>query len=447
MFSKILIANRGEIAVRVIRACQAMGLRTVAVYSEADADAMHVKLADEAYPIGPAPVAQSYLKVDAILEAAKQSGAEAIHPGYGLLSENAGFARACAEAGLTFIGPKPEVIAQMGVKTEARALMKAAGVPVVPGIETACSDIEEAQRIALEIGYPVMLKAASGGGGIGMQVCPDAAELEKAFKLCAGRAKAYFGNGDLYVEKYIANPRHVEIQVLADHHGHVVHLNERECSIQRRHQKVVEEAPSPVVDAALRARMGEVAVQAVRALGYTNAGTLEFLVDADRNFYFLEMNTRLQVEHPVTELTTGVDLVRWQIRIAAGEALTLQQAELAPKGHAVEVRLYAEDPNTFFPSPGTIAELRWPDGIRVDTWVEAGTVVSPHYDPMIAKLIAHGADRAEAIAKLQEALGRLEVAGIKTNTPMLLTVLGHPKFRAGDFSTDFVAAELTPAKV
>ncbi|HEY9900470.1 MAG TPA: acetyl-CoA carboxylase biotin carboxylase subunit [Pantanalinema sp.] len=442
MFSKILIANRGEIACRVIRACQALGIRTVAVHSEADANALHVKLADEAVAIGPAPVVQSYLKMDAVIEAARQTGADAIHPGYGLLSENAAFAAACAEAGIAFIGPRPEVIAKMGVKTEARVIMKQAGVPVVPGSDGAVADVAEAQALASLFGYPVMLKAAGGGGGIGMQLCHDDAELEKAYKLCAARAKAYFGNGDLYVEKYVVEPRHIEIQVLADHHGHVVHLNERECSIQRRHQKVLEEAPSPVIDAGLRAMMGEVAIKAAEAIGYTNAGTLEFLVDKDRNFYFLEMNTRLQVEHPVTELTTGIDLVQWQIRIAAGEALTLKQEDLAPRGHAVEARLYAEDPKTFMPSPGTLSALEWPEGIRIDAWVEPGTVVSPHYDPMLAKLIAYGEDRAEAIAKLKAAIGALKVEGIKTNAAMIDAVLSHPKFKAGTFTTDFVSTEL-----
>ncbi|MBO9539859.1 acetyl-CoA carboxylase biotin carboxylase subunit [bacterium] len=442
MFSKILIANRGEIACRVIRACKALGIRTVAVYSEADANALHVKMADEAVLIGPAPVVQSYLKVDAVLEAAKQTGAEAIHPGYGLLSENAAFATACAEAGIAFIGPKPEVIAKMGVKTEARVIMQQAGVPVVPGSDGAVADVAEAQALANRFGYPVMLKAAGGGGGIGMQLCHNDEDLEKAFKLCAARAKAYFGNGDLYIEKYVVEPRHIEIQVLADHHGHVVHLNERECSIQRRHQKVVEEAPSPFIDPGLRAMMGEVAVKAAEAIGYTNAGTLEFLVDKDRNFYFLEMNTRLQVEHPVTELITEVDLVQWQIRIAAGEALTLQQEALAPRGHAIEARLYAEDPKTFMPSPGTLSTLEWPEGIRIDAWIEPGTVVSPHYDPMLAKLIAYGNDREEAIATLQAAVAKLKVEGIKTNAPMIEAVLANPRFQAGNFTTDFVATDL-----
>jgi acetyl-CoA carboxylase biotin carboxylase subunit len=447
MVSKVLIANRGEIACRIIRACQALGLQTVAVHSEADTEAMHVRLADEARLIGPAQVAQSYLRADAVLAAARETSADAVHPGYGLLSENAAFAQSCRDAGLVFVGPRPEVIAQMGVKTEARAIMRAAGVPVVPGSDGAVADVASAQAIAREFGYPVMLKAAGGGGGIGMQVCHDDAELEKAFKLCAQRAQAYFGNPALYIEKFVTQPRHVEIQVLADEHGHTIHLNERECSIQRRHQKVVEESPSPLLDPELRAEMGAVAVKAAQALGYTNAGTLEFLVDGDRRFYFLEMNTRLQVEHPVTELTTGLDLVQWQLRIARGERLTVQQDEVAPRGHALEVRLYAEDPVTFFPSPGTVSELAWPDGVRIDSWLEAGAVVSPHYDPLLAKIISHGPDRAGAIARMQEALAALRVSGLKTNSPMLQRVLEHPRFQAGTFTTDFVNQELlAPAK-
>ncbi len=445
MFKTILIANRGEIALRILRACETLGIRAVTVHSEADAEAPHAKLASESHLIGPAPVAQSYLNVAAILDAAKRSGADAIHPGYGLLSENADFAEACAREGITFIGPQPELIRMMGSKSAARDAMALAGVPILPGTSE-LPDVESALSEAARFGYPVMLKATSGGGGIGMQVVHSDAELSKAFTMCSARAKAYFGNGSMYLEKFLAEPRHVEIQVLADAHGHAVHLNERECSIQRRHQKVVEEAPSPALDAELRMRMGEVALQAVRSLGYTNAGTFEFLLDAERNFYFLEMNTRLQVEHPVTELTTGVDLVAWQIRIAAGEALALRQADLEPRGHAIEVRIYAEDPVTFFPAPGTITSVRWPAAphVRIDTWVGDGSVVSPHYDPMLAKLIVHGSDRPQAIARMREALDATAFEGLKTNLPLLKQVAASPAFAQGALHTGFIATHCAP---
>jgi acetyl-CoA carboxylase biotin carboxylase subunit len=440
MFKKILIANRGEIALRILRACEALGIPAVTVHSEADAEAPHARLAPETYLIGPAPVSQSYLSIPALLDVAKRSGADAVHPGYGLLSENADFAEACAREGLTFIGPRPELLRMMGSKSTARAAMAQAGVPILPG-SAELADVDAALAEANRFGYPVMLKATSGGGGIGMQVVHSDAELAKAYAMCSARAKAYFGDGGMYLEKFLDAPRHVEIQVLADHAGHAVHLNERECSIQRRHQKVVEEAPSPALDADLRARMGAVAVAAVRSLGYTNAGTFEFLMDAERNFYFLEMNTRLQVEHPVTELTTGVDLVAWQIRIAAGEALALAQADLEPRGHAIEVRIYAEDPVTFFPAPGTIAGVSWPAAphVRIDTWVGEGTVVSPHYDPMLAKLIVHGEDRGAAISRLREALEATSFEGLKTNLPLLRQVADSPAFAAGALHTGFIA--------
>lgn len=434
MFRKVLIANRGEIAVRIMRACSVLGIQPVTIHSEADATAPHATGA-ESYLVGPAPVAQSYLNMDAILEAARTSGAEAVHPGYGLLSENADFARRVIEAGLVWIGPSPEAIARMGDKVEARAFAEAAGVPVVPGTGSPVPDVAAALAAAETIGYPVMLKAAKGGGGIGMQLVHDAAELEKAHKLCTARAKAYFGDASVYVEKALDRPRHIEIQVLADSHGRAVHLGERECSVQRRHQKVVEEAGSPAVDDALRARMGEVSLQLVRALGYVNAGTLEFLLDASGSFHFLEMNTRLQVEHPVTEAVTGVDLAVWQIRIAAGEHLEASIGASPFRGHAIECRLYAEDPVTGFPSPGTLDTVVWPEDVRVDTFVSAGTVVSPHYDPMLAKIVVHGEDRARAIARMEEVLERTVVTGVKTNLPVLKQVMGHPDFRSGAFDT------------
>jgi acetyl-CoA carboxylase biotin carboxylase subunit len=444
MFKKVLIANRGEIAVRVMRACLGIGIAPVTIHSEADVEAPHAREA-ESYLCGPAPVPQSYLNVARILEIARDAGCDAVHPGYGLLSENASFARSVTEAGMVWIGPSPEAIAAMGSKTEARAFMQAAGVPVVPGTFEPLADLAAATALAGEIGYPVMLKAVAGGGGIGMQRVEAEADLEKAFKLCAARAKAYFGNGDLYVEKAIVRPRHIEIQVLADHHGNAVHLNERECSIQRRHQKVVEEAGSPGVTPELRRQMGAVALEAVKKLGYTNAGTLEFLLDAEGSFYFLEMNTRLQVEHPVTEMTTGVDLVIQQLRVAVGEKLDLAQEAIGLDGHSIEVRLYAEDPDSGMPAPGTISRVSWPAGVRVDTFVADGTVISPHYDPLIAKLIVHGPDRAAAAAKLADALGQVEIDGLKTNLPLLRRVAAHPDFLAARLSTDFLSRMSAPA--
>jgi acetyl-CoA carboxylase biotin carboxylase subunit len=444
VFKKILIANRGEIAVRVANACKKLGVPCVAVYSEADAQAPHVALADEAYVIGPAPVPQSYLVVDKLLEVAKQAGCDAVHPGYGLLSENASFARRCHEAGLTFIGPKPEVIEAMGSKTHARDTMKAHGVPLVPGSEGAATDLAHARALAEQMGYPVMLKASAGGGGIGMQALHGPDELEKAWKMATARAKAFFGDDRMYLEKLILEPRHIELQLFADHHGEAVYLFERECSLQRRHQKVVEEAPAPHLPADVRQRMGEVAVKAAKAIGYTNAGTMEFLVDADHNFYFLEMNTRIQVEHPVTELITGIDLVAEQIKVAAGQPLSFRQADLQIKGHAIEARLYAEDPKTFMPSPGQITDLAWPTGehLRIDTWVTSTTLVTPHYDPMLAKICVWGEDRAAAVARLEAALAATKVTGIKTNLDALLAIARHPEFQAGRYTTAFIPTRL-----
>jgi acetyl-CoA carboxylase biotin carboxylase subunit len=441
VFSKLLIANRGEIAVRVMRACRDAGIRTVAVFSEADRDALHVRVADEAQPIGPAPASQSYLVIDRLVAVARQTGADAVHPGYGFLAENAGFARACEDAGLTFIGPRSETIALMGEKTSARRIAVEAGVPVVPGTMAAVGDAGTLRREAERIGFPVMLKAAAGGGGKGMRLVATAAELDAAAERARGEARSAFGDDSVYLEKAIVRPRHVEIQVLADAHGNAVHLFERECSIQRRHQKVIEESPSPALTPALRARMGEMALALVKRAGYLNAGTLEFLVDADRNPYFLEMNTRLQVEHPVTEMVTGVDLVKLQIRVARGERLPFAQGDLRQNGHAIECRVYAEDPdNSFLPSPGIIHALRVPGGpgIRDDSGVYEGATVSIHYDPLVSKLVAFGADRDEAIRRMRRAVAEYTVLGIKTTLPFFARVLRHPAFVSGDYDTSFI---------
>ena len=441
MFKKILIANRGEIAVRVIRACREMGIATVAVYSEADRGALHVRIADEAYPIGPAPSAQSYLVIDKMLGVASQSHAEAIHPGYGFLSENAEFAQAIGDAGLVFIGPSPKSIALMGSKVESRKAAARYGVPMVPGTLDPVRDPKEAQQIADSLGYPVMLKASAGGGGKGMRLVHSATEVGSALELTRAEARAAFGDDAIYVEKFLERPRHIEIQVLADIHGNAVFLGERECTIQRRHQKVIEECPSPVVDAALRQRMGEAALQVVRAAEYFNAGTVEFLVDESRQFYFLEMNTRLQVEHPVTEMVTGLDLVKEQIRVAAGSPLQFSQEELSMKGAAIECRIYAEDPeNNFFPSPGTIRLLRTPagPGIRDDSGVYEGWTVPVDYDPLISKLVAWAPSRDEAIQRMLRALQEYEVEGIQTNLRFFREILNDPDFRSGNFDTGFI---------
>lgn len=442
MFKKILIANRGEIAVRVMRTCQSMKIQTVAVYSEADAKALHVKMADEAHMIGGPRVNESYLNMDKIIEVARMTNSEAIHPGYGLLSENAQFARKCEQAGITFIGPNPDVIEQMGSKIKSRQAMEKAGVPIVPGIKHPLKEVEEAVLVATEMGFPVMLKASAGGGGIGMQLVQNEEELRKSFTGNQTRAKNFFGDGAMYLEKYIQNPRHIEIQLLADKLGNTVYLWERECSIQRRHQKVLEEAPSPFLDDVTRRKMGEAAVLAAQSLGYSNAGTIEFLVDAEKNFYFLEMNTRLQVEHPVTEEITGIDIVEKQIRIASGEPLGFKQSEIKRNGHAIEVRIYAEDPKTFFPSPGKITTFSIPQGkdIRHELAVEENSVVTPFYDPMIAKLIVTAATREEAIEKLHSALQAYHVEGIKTNVVLLKEILEHSAFQSGDTTTNFLEA-------
>jgi propionyl-CoA carboxylase alpha chain len=443
MFTKILIANRGEIACRIMRTCRAMGIRTVAVYSEADADARHVREADEAVAIGPAPAAESYLSIDAVLAAARATGAEAVHPGYGFLSESRAFAAALEAAGLVFIGPPAAAIAAMGDKIESKKLAAAAGVNAVPGHLGVIVDEDEAVRIARRIGYPVIIKASAGGGGKGMRLAHDDGEVRDGFSAAGNEARASFADDRVFIEKYIEHPRHIEIQVLADAHGTILHLGERECSIQRRHQKVIEEAPSPLIDPRTRAAMGEQAVALARAVGYRSAGTVEFIVDAAKNFYFLEMNTRLQVEHPVTELVTGLDLVEWMIRIAAGERLPLRQQDIAFDGWAIEARIYAEDPKRgFLPSTGRLVRYREPPAsrsVRVDSGVYEGAEITVYYDPMIAKLIAHGRDRAAAVAALAEALDGFVIAGVAHNIPALAALLAHPSFAAGDLSTDFIA--------
>jgi acetyl-CoA carboxylase, biotin carboxylase subunit len=440
-FKKVLVANRGEIAVRIIRACREMGIETVAIYSEADRLALHVRQADEAYLVGPAPSRESYLRIDRVLEVAQKAGAEAIHPGYGFLAENAAFARACEESGVVFIGPRSESIALMGEKTSARREALAAGIPVVPGTLEPLADEPAIAREAERIGFPLMLKAAAGGGGKGMRLVLRPEDLLSAAARARGEAKSAFGDDRLYIEKALLRPRHIEIQVLADTHGNVVHLFERECSIQRRHQKVIEESPSPLLTPDLRERMGSLAVGLVRRVGYVNAGTLEFLVDQDKAPYFLEMNTRLQVEHPVTEMVTGEDLVKLQIRIAQGETLPFRQEDLRQRGHAIECRVYAEDPEQgFLPSPGRILALRPPGGpgVRDDSGVYEGYEVPIHYDPLISKLVAYGYSRRDAILRMRRAVSEYKVLGIKTTLPFFQRVLHHPAFVAGDFDTSFV---------
>ena len=441
MFRKILIANRGEIAVRVIRACWDLGIETVAVYSTVDRTAPHVRFAHEAYEIGPAPAAESYLRIDKILDVAKRAGAEAIHPGYGFLAENADFAQACADAGIVFIGPPPEAMRAMGDKVEARRRMIEAGVPVVPGTGAFTGSVDEAKAAAAEIGYPVMIKAAAGGGGKGMRVVENEDELASALERARSEAKASFGDDTVYIEKFIRRPRHIEAQVLFDTHGNGVFLGERECSIQRRHQKLVEETPSPVVDPETRKRIGEMALAAARAVGYVSAGTVEFLRDQDGSFYFMEMNTRLQVEHPVTELVYGIDLVGAQIRVAAGEPIPWRQEELIPRGHAIECRITAEDPlRNFMPCPGTIEAVRIPSGpgVRDDSAVAPGYTVPIQYDPMVAKLITWGEDRMEAIRRMRRALDEYRLDGLKTIIPFHRRLMDHPAFVEGDLHTGFL---------
>jgi acetyl-CoA carboxylase biotin carboxylase subunit len=440
VFKKILIANRGEIAVRVLKACQKLDIPAATVYSEADKEALHVVSSQEAYCIGPAQVSQSYLNAAGIIAVARTCGADAIHPGYGFLAENAGFARACAEAGIAFIGPGPEAIAKMGLKLESRKVVKEAGVPLTPGSGLALETIEEAREQASRLGYPVMLKASAGGGGIGMQLVARQDELEKAYKACRERACAVFGNSEVYLEKCIERPRHIEIQIFADSHGNIVHLGERECSVQRRHQKIVEEAPSPLVDNALRDRMGRDAVRLAGIIGYLGAGTVEFLVDGDKNHYFLEMNTRLQVEHPVTETVTGIDLVVEQIRVTAGCPLSVRQEDIQLKGHSLECRLYAEDPVSYKPSTGMLEEVSFPEleNIRVDSGIRRGHRVTPYYDAMLAKVVSRGHTREESLDLMLKALEEIKITGVKTNIDLLAKVISHPDFRKGNLSTDFI---------
>ena len=451
MFKRILIANRGEIAVRVIRACRDLGIETVAVYSEADRAALHVREADYAVAVGPSPASESYLKTERILDAAKKTGAEAIHPGYGFFSENAGFASAVAQAGLVFIGPSPEAIKAMGDKVEARKAMAAAGVPVVPGSPGTLAGEDEVRAAAAGIGYPVMLKAAAGGGGKGLRFVEKESELVSAIRSVGGEAKSSFGDARLYVEKYLSRPRHIEFQVFADRAGNTVHVFERECSIQRRHQKVVEESPSPFITPAMRRTMGKVAVKAAQAVGYVGAGTIEFLADADRNFYFLEMNTRIQVEHAITEMVTGVDLVKAQIEVAAGAPLPFRQEDLSQRGWAIECRIYAEDSAAgFVPAPGRIDTLRWPSGpgVRNDAGVYAGAEVPVFYDPMISKLVVWGRDRAEAIARTRRALSEFVIAGeLTTNLDFHRWLMSHPVFLGGEYDTNFIGQEYHPAEL
>jgi acetyl-CoA carboxylase, biotin carboxylase subunit len=438
---KVLIANRGEIAVRVIRACREMGYPTVAVYSEPDRAALHVVYADEAIPIGPAPSRESYLRIDRILEAARKSGAKAIHPGYGFLSENAAFARACIDAGLLFIGPSPESIDAMGSKTESRKLMKAAGVPVVPGLVEPVKSFDEIAAFAAEAGFPIMIKASAGGGGKGMRLVEREEDLEQSFERVTSEAESFFGDGSVYAEKFIESPRHIEVQIVGDHHGNIVHVGERECTLQRRHQKVVEEAPSPVVNAELREKLGAMAVRAAAAVNYYSTGTIECLMGPDQQFYFLEMNTRLQVEHPVTEMVWGVDLVKEQLQIAQGERLSFSQDDLKLVGHAIECRVYAEDPaHNFAPSPGLIRYINLPQGpgVRNDQGVYAGYNVPVHYDPMLSKLIVHGRSREEAIARMRRALLEYRVEGIRTTIPFFTFIMEHPDFAAASFDTGFI---------
>ena len=446
---KVLIANRGEIAVRIIRACRELGLGTVAVYSDCDRAALHVRLADEAHHIGPSPAAESYLRIDTIVDVAKRTGATLVHPGYGFLAENEDFAQTCRDSGLTFVGPSPQAMLAMGSKTSARAAAVRAGVPVVPGTDTPFEeDAPEAAIVAAagRIGYPLVVKAVSGGGGKGMRTVAAAADLPAAVRMARSEAKSAFGDAAIYLERRIIGPRHIEIQILGDEHGTVLPFVERECSIQRRHQKVVEESPSPVMTMPLRARMLAAAAAVAESVGYTNAGTIEFLLDASGAFYFLEMNTRLQVEHPVTELVTGIDLVEWQIRIARGERLTIDRARAAvPAGHAIECRVYAEDPDArFMPAPGRITHLRQPSGpgIRDDSGVAAGFTVPVHYDSMISKLAAWGSDRTQAIARLRRALDEYEVRGIRTTLPFFRWLVTQDDFAAARFDTTTLDAEL-----
>lgn len=447
---KVLIANRGEIAVRVIRSAHKMGIATVAVYSEADRDAPHVQLAGEAWNIGGPDSASSYLDMDKIIRVAKESGADAIHPGYGFLSENAEFAKRVAGEGIVFVGPSPEAIRVMGSKLEAKATVSAYDIPMVPGTEEAITDTAEAMKIAREIGFPILIKASAGGGGKGMRVVEKEADLASQMERAISEAKASFGDGAVFIEKYVSSPRHIEVQILADTHGNTIHLFERECSIQRRHQKVVEEAPSSVLTEALREKMGQAAIYVAKSCNYVGAGTVEFLLDEEHNFYFLEMNTRLQVEHPVTEMVTGIDLVRLQLEIAMGKELPIKQEDLRLEGHAIELRVYAEDPlNNFLPSTGTLEVYTLPEGegIRVDNGFREGMQVPIYYDPMLSKLVCYGKDRTEAIHRMRHAIAHYEVKGVETTLAFGKFVMQHPAFIGGDFDTHFVSKYYNPQAI
>lgn len=443
--NKILIANRGEIAVRIIRACKEMNIKTVAVYSETDKDALHTKLADEAVCIGPASANKSYLNIKSIIEAACITGADSIHPGFGFLSENAQFAKICEESNIKFIGPTSKVIDLLGNKSNAKELMKEAGVPVIPGSDGSVKGLKDAILIAEQIGYPVILKAAAGGGGKGIRVVNSNDELEANYNIVKQEAKISFNDDEIYIEKFVKNPRHVEIQILADEHGNIVHLGERDCSIQRKHQKIIEETPSTLVDEKLRHKMGNAAVKAAKTAGYTSCGTVEFLVDSDKNFYFMEMNTRIQVEHPITEMRTGIDIVKEQIRIAGGEKLKFKQKEIEFRGHSIECRINAENPlKNFRPSPGTIKEINLPggNGVRVDTAIYNGYTIPANYDSMIVKIITYGVTRNEAIAKMKRALEELVIDGVDTNRDFLFEIIRNPNFIRGNFDTGFIEKEI-----
>ena len=443
--NKILIANRGEIAVRIIRACREMNIKTVAIYSEADKDALHTRLVDEAICIGPAPSNKSYLNIKNIIEAANITGADSIHPGFGFLSENANFAKICEESHIKFIGPKSQVIDLLGNKSNAKEMMKKAGVPVIPGSDGSINNFEEAKKVSKEIGYPIILKAAAGGGGKGIRIVESEEELENAYNIVKQEAKVSFNDDEIYIEKFVKNPRHVEIQILADEYGNIVHLGERDCSIQRRHQKVLEETPSTAVDDKIRNKMGEAAIKAAKIAKYTSCGTVEFLLDSDKNFYFMEMNTRIQVEHPITEMRTGIDIVKEQIRIAGGEKLKFKQKDITFRGHAIECRINAENPKkNFMPCPGTITGINLPggNGIRIDTAIYEGYTIPPNYDSMIAKIIAYGYNRNEAISKMKRALEELVIDGVDTNRDFLFDIIKNPNFIRGNFDTSFIDKEI-----
>ena len=450
MFSRVLIANRGEVAVRVIRACRELGIQSVAIYSKADRDSLHVRLADDAICVGNAPSSESYLNIPAIISAAEIADVEAIHPGWGFLAENAHFAEICESCQIKFIGPKPESIRLAGDKSMARQVMRKAGVPIIPGSKEVVKDQDEAFRLAKKLGYPVIIKAAAGGGGKGMKVAHNDGKLISAFLTAQAEAEAAFGNRSVYIEKYVKEPRHIEIQVLADSHGNILHLGERDCSIQRRHQKLIEECPAPGLGEKLRKRIGETAVRVAKAVQYENAGTVEFLLDSDENFYFMEMNTRLQVEHPVTEMVTGIDLVKAQIAVAVGEKLKWSQSEIKFEGHAIECRINAEDPDRdFLPSPGKIESLIFPGGpgVRVDSHVYPGYVIPPYYDSLIAKIIVHGPSRNEAIVVMQRALRETVIAPVKTTISLHEKILNRPRFRQGKVGTNFIDTQFAASKI